>query len=130
MQTGYGTCADSSNGETPTTGVTTQTLFNAIWTLFQPQQRYTGDTANVGWSQSFLFNGVPIVPDNKCTANYFYWLNESHIKIFIAQNMNFEFMPWKEPINQPSTSVAFLKAGLNLLVDSPRSCYKYSALTG
>lgn len=129
LQTGYGACVNASKGKEPTCGVTTQTLFDRIWTLFQPQQRYGGDMANVGWGQSIPFNGKPVVPDPKCTAAHFFWLNEDAMELFVHPDFNMDLLNWDKLPNQPHAYGCFLKWTGNLLVKEPRTCYKYTALT-
>ncbi len=129
LQTGYGAATQNATGQiAPTCGVTTQTQFDKIRAIYLPQQRYIGDAANVGWGQSIPFSGVPIVPDAKVPSGYFFWLQENDLNIYISEKLNFEFMPWKEPINQPSASTAFLKVAINM-IQIPTGCYVFTSLT-
>jgi hypothetical protein len=126
--TAYVTTKDASNEE-PTIWVTESTIFTAAINLFQPQQRFTGDNANVGFP-SLVVLGKPLVMDNKCPTSHLFLLNENYLEFVISDKMDFEWMGWKNPINQPSADVGIMKLGCNMINLMPRAHYKCTAITG
>lgn len=79
----------SSGSIKPTIGIATEAVWNFIWRLIQPQERIVKDEpmirkglpGSAGFSAIF-FNGVPIVADEKQTAQRFYWLNEDFLEFY------------------------------------------------
>lgn len=126
--TAYVTTKDASNEE-PTIWITDSTIFTAAINLFQPQQRFNGDNANVGFP-SLVVLGKPLVMDNKCPAAHLFLLNENFLEFVVSDKMNFEWMGWKQPINQPSADVGIMKLGCNMINLMPRAHYKCTAITG
>tara|TARA_R100000750_G_C2345987_1_gene96320 strand:+ start:2540 stop:3598 length:1059 start_codon:yes stop_codon:yes gene_type:complete len=96
-----------------------------------------GQGGELGYTALF-FRGRPIVADEKCTAGYFYWLNERHIGLAkwgypnfpgyqAKSNYNgFAFTGLKIPTNQDATVGQFLFYG-ELVTDA---CRTHSYMTG
>jgi hypothetical protein len=121
-----GSCTQGN--DRPTVCVTTQSIYNSIWGLLQPQQRYMdSDSADAGF-QSLMFEGKPIIVDNHATAASFYALNEDYIHLFVHKDENFRFEPFIKPLNQNASSAKIYWAGA-LVVDNPRMCGALTAIT-
>lgn len=79
--------AVTSGSQKPTIGLCDETVWNLIETLIAPQERIIKDipmirngiTGGSGFTAIF-YRGVPIVADEKCTTQRFYWLNEDWIE--------------------------------------------------
>lgn len=109
--------------------ITTQTLYNAYWTLLQPQQRFADDDLAKGGFKNLLFNGKPVVVDSHCTANYMYFLNENYLDFVTHKDRNFITTPFQKPINQDCIVAQIFWAG-NLTSSNCRMQGKFIALTG
>lgn len=96
-----------------------------------------GQGTDLGFAALF-FRGKPIVADEKCTAGYFYWLNENHIGLAkwpypdfpgyqVKPNYNgFCFTGLKVPTNQDASVGQFLFYS-ELVTDA---CRTHSYMTG
>lgn len=96
-----------------------------------------GQTGELGFTTLF-FRGVPIVGDEKCTANRFYWLNENHIGLAMwsypdfpgyvtkPEYYGFCWTGLKLPTNQDATVGQFLFY-TELVTDA---CRTHSYMTG
>ncbi|MCR4278113.1 MAG: phage major capsid protein [Candidatus Berkelbacteria bacterium] len=81
--------AVSSGSQKPTLGVTTEAVWNFIEQLIAPQERIikeepvirSGITGGSGFT-ALYYRGVPIVADEKCTSQYFFWLNEDWLEFY------------------------------------------------
>lgn len=90
-----------------------------------------GQGAELGYTALF-FRGRPIVADEKCTAGYFYWLNENHIGLAIwpypdfpgySAKPSYNGFCWtglKVPSNQDASVGQFLFYG-QLVTDACRT---------
>ena len=113
--------------DAPTLGVTTPAVFTIIEALYTATSRYqinaninervkltaagiekAGVTANVGFT-GLMFRGLPIISDDKCTANNLYLLNENYLDLYeMPQHPDFVdgsvegfgWTGWKKPTNQ------------------------------
>lgn len=119
----------------------------AVWTIYEAlltptvshnvsvsEFRLTPEGAkpvnNLGGNQGFralAFRGVPVVADEKCTANNIFTLNTNFLKFYTLKGglpnhslqKGFEWTGWKEPINQDAVVGQLLFKG-QLLCTSPR----------
>jgi len=112
LRTGYISC--KHGGETPNLIVTTQAVYDILEHVLQQQARYekfnkrTGLLADGGF-QTLQWRGIPIVADEKCTADTMYMLNTNYLTFWIHPSRNFYFTGFKTPLNQDA------KAGQILL---------------
>ena len=108
-----------------------QNIYDQIWARVQPQQRFLGDRhndlVNVGFD-GINFDGAAIMVDNHLPSGYVYGLNTDYIKMFINKDRNFHFSDWQRPINSDQRVAQILTIG-NLMVQSPRLCFKFTGLT-
>ncbi len=139
--------------DTPTIGVTTPAIWNTIEGLAMGTINFNNPQGTAGLAREYgslgrqgvkrglsgelgyttlFFRGVPIVSDEKCTAGYFYFLNENHIGLATwpypdgmgyTTKSNYFGFAWtglKVPTNQDATVGQFLWYG-DLITDSPRT---------
>ena len=79
----------------PDVGLTTETLFNKIAAILQPQQRFTQDidTAKAGFVHVVL-DGMIIAADDYCPSGYFFAINSAHAGFGIHKAGFFTRTPW------------------------------------
>jgi len=102
----------------PTVFVTRQTVYDKIWSLVQPDQRFTDATmANAGFG-GIKFNGIPIVVDSHVTGsdggsqdNWIEALNEAYIGLAIHTDVNFKTVPIPQVKDQDVKMVRTFFAG-------------------
>lgn len=140
--------------DAPTIAFTTPAIFSTIESLLQatlqwnnpvtPYGKVTregvernGETGVFGVDALF-YRGKPIVADEKCTANTFWWINERHMWIYTwpypdfpgyVAKPNYNGFAWtglKLPLNQDASVGQFLFYG-QLVTDS---CRSHSYMTG
>ncbi len=98
LQTQFNLCSIGS--DTPSVAVTTRSLFNAYYSLLQPQQRFQDSKSAEGGFQSLMFNGIPVLPDSHCPANHFFFLNEDYLSLYVHKDEDMRLEPFAKPINQ------------------------------
>jgi hypothetical protein len=126
LRTMIGKC--TIGNDKPTVIPTTQTIYDSLYGLIQPQQRFMdSETANAGFI-NIMFEGKPVVVDNKCDSGYMFTLNEDYIHLFVHKDENFRFEPFIKPTNQNISSAKIYWAGA-LVIDNPRMQGVLSALT-
>ena len=130
LRAGYRSCKHS--GESPNLIVTTQTIWDVIEHVMQQQAQYekfgkrAGLLADAGF-QTLQWRGIPIVADEKCTANYMYMLNTNYIKFRVHPARNFKFTGFKVPMNQDARAGQILLKS-QLTLNNRRMHYKWSNL--
>jgi hypothetical protein len=117
-------------GRKPDLILTTQSIYNQIWSRVQPEQRFLGDSnndlVNAGFS-GINFDGTAILVDDHVPSGYIFGLTTEYIKFFIHKKRNFYFSDWLRPTNQDSRIAQLLVIG-NLVVQSPRANFKFTGL--
>lgn len=98
MRSRMSACTVGNDG--PTVIATTKALYNAVYALFQPQQRFQDSESAKGGFQSIMFEGVPVLADQKCPASHMYFLNEAYLHLCYHPQEDFRFDGWQTPINQ------------------------------
>jgi hypothetical protein len=104
--------------DSPTVFVTRQQVYDKIWSLVQPDQRFVDATmANAGFG-GIKFNGKPIVVDSHVTGsdggtqdNWVEALNEAYIGLAIHQDVNFKTVPIPQVKDQDVKMVRIFFAG-------------------
>jgi hypothetical protein len=109
MRTLMGLCTQDAN--TPDLIVTTQTIYDKIYGLFQPQQRFADKDMARGGFTNILFEGRPVVVDSHCPTGFMYFLNTKFIDLWSHSKYNMWRSPWKQPHNQHVLSTYMLWAG-------------------
>jgi len=108
-----------------------QNIYDQIWGLVQPAQRFLGtshnDLVNAGFS-GIDFDGTAIMVDDHLPSGYVYGLNTDYIKMYINKDRNFHFSDWQRPVNSDSRIAQLLTIG-NFVVKAPRFQFKMSGLT-
>ena len=111
--------------------ITPTVSHNATVTEFRLTPEGGKQLSNLGGNQGFralAFRGIPVVSDEKCTAQNLYFLNEDHLTwwnippaptLERTVNRGFQWTGWKEAINQDGVAGQLLFYG-QLTTDSPR----------
>lgn len=114
----------ATQGDTsPDLIVVVQEVFNKLWSLSLPQQRYAeGDDITVGWPY-IRFNRARIMVDSHIviTANTApaYFLNLDFVSLIVHTLRDFSFTGWLTGINQDARTGRVHWAG-NAVVNNPR----------
>ena len=91
-------CTIGNDG--PSVGLTTRTLYNSLYGLFTPQQRFQDNETAKGGFSSLMINGKAVIVDSHCPANHFAFLNEKYLHLYYHPDENFRFEPFAKPVNQ------------------------------
>lgn len=84
----------------PTVRACTQTMYDKIWALLQPQQRFMNEKdANAGFT-SLMINGIPLVVDSHAVSGYLWFLNEDYLVFGPQKEEWMRFEPFAKPISQ------------------------------
>lgn len=95
---------------------------------------------NLGANQGFralAFRGIPVVSDEKCTAENLYTLNEKHLQFYTipaasqmgySMKNGFIWTGFRQPVNQDAVSGALLYYG-QLICNSPRHQARRTGIT-
>lgn len=120
--------------EKPDLIITTQTIWNKIWSRVQPQQRFPSgpgfnDIVRAGFA-AINFNGAAVVADAHCQTGRAYMLNTKYIKFIVHKDRNIvpKTKEWQVPTNQDAKIKQLVFAG-ELVVQSPRLQTKVVSLT-
>ena len=102
----------------PTLIVTRQSVYNKIWSLLQPDQRFVDDKLGKAGFGGITFNGLPIVVDSHVagsdggsTNNEVQMLNEAYVGLAIHSDVNFKTIPIPQVKDQDVKMVRILFAG-------------------
>ncbi len=125
IQSLIGDCTQGSSR--PSVITTTQDIFDDLFGLLQPQQRYTDSkTADAGF-QNLMFAGIPVIVDAHCPASCLFAINEDYIHLLVHKDENFRFEPFQKPINQNVSSAKVYFAGC-LAISNCRMMGKLGAI--
>lgn len=106
--------------------VTTQDIYDILWGLLGDQKRQTNTDAGRAGYTSLAVSGVEVVVDSHCPAGFMYVLRTDNIHLYTSTRMNWKFVPFASPVNQPQLRTAFTLWAGNLTCDN---CRFQSALT-
>ncbi len=102
----------------PTVFVTRQSVYDKIWSLIQPDQRFTDASMAKAGFGGIMFNGLPIVVDShvpgsdgSSQTNYLEALNEAYIGLAIHSDVNFKTVPIPQVKDQDVKMVRIFFAG-------------------
>ena len=126
MQGMFGDCTVGNSK--PSVITTTQDIFDIVWGKLQPQQRWADKTTADAGFQNILFNGTPVVVDNKCPSSHMFFLNEDYLQFIVHPDRDFRFRPFTSPENQDVATAHILWMGA-LVLSNPRMCGKFGAIT-
>ena len=108
MQAVYG--AVTVGMDMPDLVITTQTIWNAYWSLLQAGQTFEGPMAAGGF-RTLMFNNAAVVADPYCPAGHMFFLNTKYWKLVVRSNRNFHFRPFQTPVDQDCRVAQFLFKG-------------------
>jgi len=116
----YGDCCDGPIQ--PDLIITTQNIYNEIWSRVQPAQRgnleNTPTLARIGYT-GISFNNATIVVDKYCPAGHIFVLNTEFWKLVVHKKRNMYWTEPKVPINQDAYVRQLLWRGA-LICAAPR----------
>ena len=102
----------------PTVFVTRQSVYDKIWSLIQPDQRFVDKTMGEAGFGGIKFNGLPIVVDSHVTGsdgggtnNQLQALNEAYVGLAIHTDVNFKTVPIPQVKDQDVKMVRIFFAG-------------------
>lgn len=116
MQKAFGAAVIGS--EHPTVIVTRQSVYDKLWSLYQPDQRFNDSKmADAGFG-GLKFNGIPIVVDSHVTGtdggnqdNWVEMLNENYLGLVTHSSVNFKVVPIPTLKDQDVKLIRILWAG-------------------
>jgi hypothetical protein len=98
LQSIHNECTIGNDG--PTVAFTTRTLYNSLYALYQPQQRFMDSETAKGGFSSLMFNGLPVIVDSHAPSSHFIFENEAYEHLYYHPEENFRFEPFQKPVNQ------------------------------
>ena len=109
MQALFGDCTIDS--DRPSVIFTTQDIYDDIYSLIQPAQRFgDSDTIKAGFT-SILWNGIPVVVDSHVSSGYLYMINEDYVNLIYSKGRDFKLSPFQQPTNQDASIAGVWWAG-------------------
>lgn len=102
------TIDDNAEGE-PNLFITTDVIKDGYASTLQVQARYADVKLADSGFKNILFEGVPIVKDNKQADGTLDAINTRYLDILTHKDYNFTKPTWSSPIDQPDTKVAFVR---------------------
>jgi hypothetical protein len=146
-----------SGAQKPTVIMTTETCFNLYGQLLRPQERITKEVGTMKALSSgtgfdaLMYNGKPILMDEKCTSGAFIMLNENYVDWYALPYFNaspveyqsqiegndydapvglgFSWSDWIIPANSASV-VGHIYFGGQLITTNPKRHGKLTVITG
>ena len=118
INTNFGTATVAR--QKPDLGVTTQTVWNAVWNRSQPSERNNGgeDLREIGMDL-IRINGMSLAVDSHCPSGYLYMLNTTYFELYTHRKWDFRFRGFMEPTNQQKQIGQLIWWG-NLVNRAPR----------
>lgn len=114
------------SGDAPTVIVTRQSVYDKIWSLLQPDQRFVDSKMGDAGFGGLKFNGKPIVVDSHVSGtdygtadNFLQMLNEAYFDLVTHSRINFKVVPIPQLKDQDVKMVRIFWAG-NLICSSRR----------
>lgn len=98
LQNLWGLCSDGN--EHPDIIVTTQSIYDKIWSLADARQQLGNEEAARMGYQSIDFNGVPLIVDKNCPAGCVYMLNTDYIYLKVHQDDDMASTPFLQGTTQ------------------------------
>ena len=98
LQNLWGLCSDGN--EHPDIIVTTQDVYDKIWSLADAKQQLGNEEAARLGYQSIDFNGVPLIVDKNCPDGYLYMLNTEYIYLKVHQDDDMAATPFLQGTTQ------------------------------
>jgi hypothetical protein len=84
----------------PTVAVGTQNVYDNIYSLLQPQQRFTdSETVKAGF-KNILWEGIPVLVDSHVASGDLFFINENYLSMMVHKDEDFRFEPFIKPTNQ------------------------------
>lgn len=120
FQNMYGLC--SKNNQHPDLILTTQAIYNAVWSKMTPQQRYqnTGhsDLRSIGFS-GIEFNDALIVVEDDMESGLAYFLNTNFLEMVVHRDRNMSWQDFMPHLDEDAKTGRFYWMG-NIICTAPR----------
>jgi hypothetical protein len=126
LQALYGDC--SIDSDKPTVIFTTQNIFDDMYGLIQPQQRFGDEDSIKAGFNNILWNGIPVLVDSHVDSGYLYMINENYIDLIVHTKRDFTMTAFQKPVNQDVSVAHILWAGA-MTYNNCRMSGMMSALT-
>ena len=117
LQNLWGLCSDGN--EHPDIIVTTQDIYDKIWSLADARQQLGNEEAARMGYQSIDFNGVPLIVDKNCPAGVLYMLNTDYIYLKVHKDDDMAATPFLQGTTQ-LVKVKFVTWTGQLVCSNPR----------
>jgi hypothetical protein len=120
---------DGAGGK-PDIGMMTETLFNTVYDILFPMQRFSEnkEVTKAGFTNLTL-DGMTLAADDFCTSGYLFLLNSNHVGFAIHKNANFIKKPWQPlPNNVQGRTMKILWAG-NIICNNRKAHAAHSNLS-
>lgn len=98
LQNLWGLCSDGN--EHPDIIVTTQEIYDFVWSLADARQRLGNEEAAKMGYQSIDFNGVPLIVDKNCPAGVIYMLNTDFMYLKVHKDDDMVSTPFLQGTTQ------------------------------
>lgn len=118
LQNLWGLCSDGN--EHPDIIVTTQPVYDMVWSLADGRQRLGNEEAAKLGYQSIDFNGVPLIVDKNCPAGFLYMLNTDYIYLKVHQDDDMAATPFLQGTTQ-LVKVKYITWTGQLVCGNPRT---------
>lgn len=90
----------TEDADTPDMLVSPQAIYDRVYNILQPQQRFASKAmADAGFT-SIIVDGRPLTVDSHVPTGYLYALNTDYMDFVSHQDENMRFEPFKSPYNQ------------------------------
>jgi hypothetical protein len=117
LQNLWGSCSDGN--EHPDIIVTTQDIYDKVWSLADARQQLGNEEAARMGYQSIDFNGVPLIVDKNCPAGALYMLNTDYIYLKVHKDDDMAATPFLQGTTQ-LVKVKFVTWTGQLVCSNPR----------
>lgn len=117
LQNLWGLCSDGN--EHPDIIVTTQDVYDKVWSLADARQQLGNEEAARMGYQSIDFNGVPLIVDKNCPAGAIYMLNTDYIYLKVHKDDDMAATPFLQGTTQ-LVKVKFVTWTGQLVCSNPR----------
>lgn len=110
MQALFGDC--TVDNDKPTVIFTTQDIYDDLYALIQPQQRFGDEETIKAGFLNILWNGVPVIVDSHVSSGYLYMINERYVMLKYHKDRNFVLTPFQKPVNEDASYAHVFWAGM------------------
>lgn len=118
----------TQDADKPTVAFMAQDRYDDLWSLLQPQQRFTDSESVKAGFNSIMVSGIPNLVDSHCDSTHLYLINEDYVEFRVHRERDFVITPFQKPTNEDASYAHIFWAGA-LTWKNPRMCGMFTALT-